>query len=176
VTLIRLVGHGVTFHALDVALGREALTRLAQGVAAMLSAFNPGRDPDGAGVAAILGAARDAGVRLIVVGGAGSPLLESGERLVDSPDFPPAWKAGALRTAALLERLYAEPEGLDWTFLSPAAQLFKGERTGRYRVGGDGLLRDAAGESRISLADYALALLDEAERPVHRRQRFSVAW
>lgn len=169
-------GNGVTWHALDVREGGAALTGLASGADAMLSAFNPGRDPDGRGTAAILAAARAAGVRLIVVGGAGSLLRETGERLVDGADFPPAWKAGALVTAALLEQLRAEPEGLDWSFVSPPARLFPGARTGRYRVGGDRLLLDAAGESRISLADYALAFLDEVERPAHPRRRFAVAW
>src|SRR5690606_476376 len=96
-------------------------------------------------------------------------------RLVDEPDFPAAWKDGALKTAAFLELLKTEPE-LNWTFLSPAAKLEPGEKTGRYRIGGDRLLTDAAGESRISTSDLAVALLDEMERPRHNRRRFTVAY
>ena len=95
--------------------------------------------------------------------------------MIDQPDFPAAWKAGALRTAAFLDQLRAETV-VDWVFVSPAAHLEPGERTGRYRVGSDRLMTDAAGESRISLQDYAAAMLDEAERPAHHRIRFSVAY
>jgi len=65
---------------------------------------------------------------------------------------------------------------VDWTYLSPPALLEPGERTGAYRLGGDELLTDARGRSAISMADLAVALLDEAERPRHRRARFTVAY
>lgn len=113
--------------------------------------------------------------RLLAVGGAGSLEIAPGRRLVDQPDFPAQWKEGSLRTAAFLDQLRGEGE-LDWVFVSPAAKLLPGERTGRYRVGGDQLIVDAAGESRISLEDYAVAMLDEAERPAHHRTRISVAY
>ena len=61
-------------------------------------------------------------------------------------------------------------------FLSPAANLQPGERTGQYRVGGDRLMVDDPHDSRISVEDYAVAMLDEAERPAHHRARFSVAY
>ncbi|WP_263263984.1 NAD(P)-dependent oxidoreductase [Pseudomonas sp. RIT-PI-S] len=142
----------------------------------VISAFNPGRDPNGSGPQAIIDGVKRADVpRLLVVGGAGTLKLASGERVVDQPDFPHEWKEGALRTAAFLDQLRLEPE-LDWVFLSPAAMLVPGERTGHYRLGQDELLLDAHGESRISLQDYALAMLDEAEHPRHHRQRFTVAY
>jgi putative NADH-flavin reductase len=87
----------------------------------------------------------------------------------------PAWKYGAQKTAAFLDALRVEPD-LDWTFVSPAAKLAPGERTGKYRIGGDQLLTDESGESHISLEDYAMAMLDEIEQPRHRRKRFAVAY
>ncbi len=94
---------------------------------------------------------------------------------MDQPDFPDEWKEGALRTSAFLDQLRTET-ALDWVFLSPAAMLVPGERTGRYRTGKDDLLTDDVGESCISLEDYAVAMLDEAERPQHHRERFTVAY
>jgi putative NADH-flavin reductase len=154
----------------------DALARALAGHDVVISAFNPGKDPDGSGVAAILAAVRQAKVdRLLVVGGAGTLEIAPGRRVVDEPDFPMEWKAGALKTAAFLDLLRGETE-IDWVFVSPAADLNPGERTGRYRVGGDHLMVDDTGKSRISLEDYSVALLDEAERPAHHRARMSVAY
>jgi putative NADH-flavin reductase len=153
-----------------------ALARVAVGHDLVISAFNPGLDAAGTGTLAILDGVKRAGVgRLLVVGGAGSLYLPSGQRVVDQPDFPAEWKEGALRTAAFLDQLREEKE-LDWVFLSPAAELVPGERTGQYRIGKDQLLTDAEGASRISLQDYAVAMLDEAEHPRHHRERFTVAY
>ena len=154
----------------------SALKAAISGHDVVVSAFNPGRDPDGVGRRSIIEAVKGSDVeRLVTVGGAGTLEVAPGGRLVDQPDFPPEWKDGSLRTADLLEDLRAEPE-LNWTFVSPAAHLEPGERTGRYRVGGDQLMTDAEGESRITIPDYAMALLDEVETPKHPRQRFSVAY
>ena len=154
----------------------DALAPAVAGHDAVISAFNPSRDPDGSGTRAIVAGVKRAGVkRLLVVGGAGSLLLPSGERVIDQPDFLAEWKKGATLTAAFLDHLREEQE-LDWVFLSPAAMLAPGERTGAYRVGKDHLLTNAGGESRISQEDYAAAMLDEAERPQHHRERFTVAY
>ncbi len=124
----------------------------------------------------MLASVKQAGVaRFLSVGGAGSLHLPSGERVIDQPDFPAEWKAGALLTIAFLDLLRTENE-LDWVFLSPSALLVPGERTGKYRVGKDNLLIDADGKSHISLEDYAVAMLDEAERPQHHRERFTVGY
>lgn len=142
----------------------------------VISAFNPGKDESGTGTRSIIDAVKASGVgRLLVVGGAGSLEVAPGKRVVDQPGFPEQWKAGALKTAAFLDELRGEAM-LDWVFVSPAAMLAPGERTGKYRVGGDQLLTDRDGESHISLEDYAVAMLDEAERPQHHRGRFSVAY
>jgi uncharacterized protein len=107
--------------------------------------------------------------RLLVVGGAGSLLVDGG-RLLDQPGFPEIYRAEALIAAEALEYLRGLGEGVDWTFFSPAPVIAPGERTGTYRAGTD----SPAGES-ISAEDYAVALLDELERPAHRRRRFTAA-
>ncbi|MBV9446783.1 MAG: NAD(P)H-binding protein [Streptosporangiaceae bacterium] len=107
--------------------------------------------------------------RLVVVGGAGS-LLADGKRLVDDPGFPEIYRAEALIVAEALDYLRGLGDVTDWTFLSPAPVIAPGERTGSYKIAAD----SPAGES-ISAEDYAVALLDEIERPAHRRRRFTVA-
>ncbi len=154
----------------------EALTALLERHDIVISAFNPGKDESGKGTRSIIESAKRSAVkRLLVVGGAGTLEVAPGKRLVDQPEFPSEWKAGALRTAAFLDQLRAEKE-LNWVFLSPAALIAPGERTGKYRVGGDQLLTAGDGHSRISTEDYAVAILDEAEQPKHTRTRFSVAY
>jgi putative NADH-flavin reductase len=142
----------------------------------VISAFNPGKDETEKGAAAIIEAVKSNGrMRLLVVGGAGSLETAPGKRLVDQPDFPAQWKAGALKTAAFLDALTHEPN-LNWTFVSPAAQLSPGPRTGSYRIGADQLLTDSKGESRISVEDFAVAMIDSVEKSTFLRQRFSVAY
>ncbi|TAA09696.1 NAD(P)-dependent oxidoreductase [Pseudoxanthomonas winnipegensis] len=113
--------------------------------------------------------------RLAVVGGAGSLEVAPGVRLVDTPEFPAAYKSEALPGATFLDELRGVKD-ITWTFLSPAAFFGPGERTGQFRLGGDAFLTDAKGESRISYEDYAVALLDEIESPKHSGQRFSVLY
>ena len=107
--------------------------------------------------------------RLIVVGGAGS-LLVDGKRLLDSPDFPEMYHAEALIGAQALEFVRGLDEGVDWTFFSPAPVIQPGERTGVFTVGGDSPVGDA-----ISAEDYAVAMVDEIEKPAYRRARFTAA-
>jgi putative NADH-flavin reductase len=125
--------------------------------------------------------AREKGVRLGVIGGAGSLLVaEGGPKLVDTPDFPKEFAEEPRVLDAVLQDLRAaQDEGLDWFFVSPAGgfgSYAPGERTGSYRVGGDVLLTDAEGNSYISGEDLAVALVDEIETPAHRRARFTVAY
>ncbi|UIF85025.1 NAD(P)-dependent oxidoreductase [Cupriavidus sp. UYPR2.512] len=124
----------------------------------------------------VTSAVRKAGVpRLLVVGGAGSLHVAPGAHLVDTPNFPEAYKAEALAGRDFLNALRSEQQ-IDWTFLSPSALFEPGERTGKFRIGGDNLLSDAAGKSWISMEDYAIAMLDEIETPAHSRQRFTVGY
>ena len=113
--------------------------------------------------------------RLMVVGGAGSLIAAPGVLLMNTPQFPADWKPIAHAHADALA-LYRAEKALDWSYLSPAALIEPGTRTGSYRVGGDTLLTDAAGNSRISMEDYAAAILDEVEKPKHSRARFTVAY
>jgi uncharacterized protein len=120
---------------------------------------------------------RQAGVRrLVVVGGAGSLEVAPGVALLDTPDFPEAYRQEAIEGRDSLDVYRSEAEGLDWTFLSPAIVIQPGERTGRYRTTGDQLLTDESGNSTISYEDYAVALLDELENPRHVGRRFGVAY
>ncbi|REF00853.1 NAD(P)-dependent oxidoreductase [Thermomonospora umbrina] len=138
----------------------------------------PGRERDLVTAAETLlaGAART-GVRLLLVGGAGSLVVPGtgGTTVVDDPRYmPPAHRDIAL---ACVEQhaVCLTATGADWSYLSPPALLQPGERSGVYRLGADELLVDAEGVSAISMEDLAVALLDEAERPAHRRARFTVA-
>lgn len=126
--------------------------------------------------AKLLAAVKRSGAkRFLVVGGAGSLETTPGQRLVDQPEFPAAYKPEALAAGSFLELLRRETE-LDWTFLSPSTYLHAGPKTGRFRLGSDALLVDAKGESHISIADYAIAFLDEVDRPQHSRTRFTVGY
>jgi putative NADH-flavin reductase len=113
--------------------------------------------------------------RLLVVGGAGSLEVAPGVQLVDAPDFPAAYKAESLAGRDFLNVLRGEHE-LAWTYLSPSALFVPGDRTGKFRVGKDQLLVDANGNSKISQEDFAIALIDELEKPQHIRERFTVGY
>jgi putative NADH-flavin reductase len=123
----------------------------------------------------LLEAIRASGVkRYISVGGAGSLEVAPGQLPVEQPDFPAAYKAEATSGLTNLQRL-REVKDLDWTFISPSAMFEPGERTGKFRLGGDQLLSNSDGSS-ISFEDYAVALVDELENPQHVRQRFTVGY
>jgi uncharacterized protein len=164
-----------------------SVARLAAGQDAVASAIGPRsgngedpEDPEDSLLAAARGLAeglRRAGVRrLMVVGGAGSLEIAPGKRLVDSPDFPAASKPTALAHAKALDDVYRGIDDLDWTYLSPAGLIGPGQRTGEFRVGGDQLLVDDSGQSRISIADYAIAFADELEDGEAFRRRITVAY
>ncbi len=128
------------------------------------------------GFQSIVAATRSAGVpRLLAVGGAGSLEVAPGVQLLDTPQFPAQWK-GTAEGARQALKLLRTQQDLDWTMLSPAAVIQPGTRTGSFRLGGDQLLVGASGKSEISVEDYAVAMLDEAERPAHRGKRFTVAY
>lgn len=159
----------------------KQLAALIAGHDVVISAFNGGwGDPDIynkhlAGSRAIAAAAKQAGVRLIVVGGAGSLLAPDGSKIVDSPDFPAAYKDGARAARDALAELRND-SGLDWSFVSPAAHIAPGERTGKFRIGGDEPVLDAKGESHVSVEDLAYAILDEAEKPKHTGKHFTLGY
>lgn len=121
-----------------------------------------------------------AGVRLGVLGGAGSSLVsEGGPRVMDGPDFPAFVLPEATIGANTLEALRRTPESLDWFVISPAASFGAhnpGETRGAYRTGGDVLVVAPDGTSTLSAGDLAIAFLDEVERPAHHRARFTVGY
>lgn len=119
-------------------------------------------------------------VRVGVIGGAGGSLIApGGERLVDQASFTEEYKPEALEAIGVLEDLQASDFGHDWFYVHPAGGFGvwnPGERTGSYRDGGDVLVVDADGESYISGADLAVAVVDEIETPKHSRERFAVGY
>jgi uncharacterized protein len=113
--------------------------------------------------------------RLLVVGGAGTLEVAPGVQLLDTPGFPEAYKPEALGGREFLNLLRAENE-LEWTFLCPSAEFTPGQRTGKFRLGKDKLLILPNGESKISMEDFAIAMIDELENPKHVRERFTVGY
>jgi putative NADH-flavin reductase len=109
------------------------------------------------------------------VGGAGTLEVAPGKALIDTPDFPEAYKREAAAGGKFLDALRSERE-IDWTCLSPSAEFVPGRRTGQFRLGDDRLLVDASGRSWISMEDFAIALVDELETPKHCRRRFTVGY
>ncbi len=174
--LVRLVKGDAT-KADDVA-------KVVKGADAVVSAISPRPNPRGlpapslaSNARALITGLRAAGVkRVLYVGGASSLEVAPGQALADLPDFPEIYRAEAREGREALAVWRGEAEGLDWTYLSPAAEVAPGDRTGNYRTTGDQLLVDAAGKSFISFEDYAVAVLDELERPQHIGRRFGVAY
>lgn len=150
-----------------------SVKEVASSVDVLVSAMGPSRtggDPQEFvdAVGTLIDAA--GGARLLVVGGAGS-LVVDGKRLVDDPEFPEIYRREALTVAGVLDTLRATPAEVDWTMLSPAQVIAPGERTEVFRLG----LDEPVGHE-ISAEDYAVALLDEIEKPAHPRRRFTLGY
>ncbi|GIL27291.1 NAD(P)-dependent oxidoreductase [Actinocatenispora comari] len=152
---------------------------LARGRDAVVGATRPAAGHEsrlGAAAHALLTGTAAGGSRLLLVGGAATLTVpDTGRLLLDDPRYLPA-DARAIAAACVDQLARCREHEGDWSYLSPPAQLDDGPRTGRYRIGADELVVDADGASRISAADLAVALLDEAERPAHRRRRFTVGY
>ncbi|MBS1799633.1 MAG: NAD(P)-dependent oxidoreductase [Acidobacteria bacterium] len=112
--------------------------------------------------------------RLLVVGGAGQLEVAPGVSLIKSGHLPEAYMPIAVSHEKAAEVL--KGSDINWTYLAPAAFFVPGERTGKFRLGTKELVTDAKGESKISFADYAIALVDEIEKPKHERALFSVGY
>jgi uncharacterized protein len=173
---VRLVKGDAT-NAADVA-------RVTRGVDAVVSAISPRPNARGlpapslaANSRALIKGLRDAKVkRVLYVGGAGSLEIAPGKALADSPGFPEAYRDEAREGREALDIWRNEAKGLDWTYLSPAAEIAPGNRTGKYRTTDETLLVDDKGKSFITFEDYAVAVLDELENPRHIAKRFGVAY
>lgn len=165
-------------------LNIEELTAALEGADAIVSAYNAGwtnpnlYDDFIAGSEAIQQAVKLSGVRrFIVIGGAGSLEIE-GNQLVDGPDFPADYKAGATAARDYLNRLKIEKD-LNWTFFSPAIEMHPGitsGRTGQYRLGLNNPVFDADGRSSLSVQDLAVVIVDELEQNNHPQQRFTAGY
>jgi len=177
-------GHRVTGVVRDPNNVQSPDARIVGGADAVVSAISPRPNPRGLpapklvdNARALIAGLRDADVkRVLFVGGAGSLEVAPGKALMDQPGFPDAYKAEATEGRDALTIWRNEADGLDWTYLSPAAEIAPGERTGKYRTTGDAFLADASGKSFITFEDYAVAVLDELENPKHVGERFGAAY
>jgi uncharacterized protein len=166
------------------ATSADSIAKIARGADAVVSAISPRPNARGLpapslsdNARALLKGLRSAGVkRVLYVGGASSLEVAPGKALADTPDFPEIYKQEAREGRDALAIFRNEAKGLDWTYLSPAAEIAPGKRTGKYRTTGDALLVDEKGKSFITFEDYAVAVLDELERPQHVGKRFGVAY
>lgn len=149
-----------------------SVAALVRGHDAVISSapFNPGSS------AKVLEVVRASGVRrYIAVGGAGSLKAADGKLVMDNPQIPAEWLPTIKEGSELLKLLRADQQ-LEWTFFSPAVFIGPGERTGKFRLGGDEVVTAADGKSSISYDDYAIALVDELEHPKHVRRRFTIGY
>ena len=164
----------------------DSIAAVARGADAVVSAISPRPNPRGLAApslvdnarALVSGLPRGGVSRVLVVGGAGSLEVAPGAQLVDQDGFPDLYRPEALDGRAALEiwRAQGTIAELAWTFLSPAVEIGPGQRTGRYRKTLDTVLWDAAGKSFITFEDFAVAILDELEKPEHVGRRFGVAY
>ena len=165
----------------------DAIAKIAKGKDAVISAYNPGWNNPQMGkindenYPKIVEAVKKAGVgRLLIVGGAGTLFVKPGVRVVDTGVIP-AEIIDAVRSLGNFYLHYLTKEhDLDWVFFSPAGafeEANKGQRTGKFRLGKDDLIVDpATGTSHISVQDYAVAMVDELEKPAHHKERFTIGY
>ncbi|HKD60445.1 MAG TPA: NAD(P)H-binding protein [Terracidiphilus sp.] len=149
------------------------------GADAVVSAYAPPQDDTDQIIGVTerqIEAVRKAGkiIRLIVVGGAGSLEVAPGVTVLQSGHLPKEWVPIATSHEKVLRIL--EKSDIDWTYFSPAGFFEPGQRTGKFRLGANELIADAQGNSSISMEDYAIALVDELEKPAHRRARFTIGY
>ncbi len=161
----------------------DEVYQLLNGSETVISAYNPGwQDPHiyddiVKGYQAIIEGSKRAGVkRLLITGGAGRLYIAPGIRLVDSGEIPPQLLNGVKGQVEVYTKLLLPEKEIDWVFLSPSAILVPGQRTGHFRIGKDDLITDENGESRISIEDFAVAMLNELETPKHHRQGSTVGY
>jgi uncharacterized protein len=168
---------GLTVKAGDLS-NVDAIAAVIAGADAVVSAYAPPPDDTDALIAVterqIAAVSKAGAVRLLVVGGAGLLEVSPGVTLIQSGYLPAEYLPIATSHEKALAVLRASK--INWTYLSPAAYFVPGERTGKFRLGTKELVADAKGESRISFADYAIALVDEIEKPAHERGSFSVGY
>ena len=166
------------------ATNADSVAKIARGADTVVSAISPRPNARGLpapslskNARALIQGLRAAGVkRVLYVGGASSLEVAPGKTLADTPDFPEIYREEAREGREALAIWRNEAKGLDWTYLSPAVEIAPGKRTGKYRTTDDKILFDDKGKSFITFEDYAVAVLDELERPQHIAKRFGVAY
>lgn len=160
------------------AVDPSSIAEAVKGHDAVISAYGPkfGEEEEllEAARALIEGVRRGGVRRLLIVGGAGSLITDSGDALMDTPEFPEELRTLA-KAHADAYGIYQESD-LEWSYLSPAAIIEPGRRSGQFRIGLDRLVTDESGSSRISVEDYAVAMLDELDDPQFIGTRFTVAY
>ncbi len=163
----------------------DAIANIAKGKDAVISAYNPGwTNPDikhliEVNYPKIVEAVKKSGVgRLHIVGGAGTLFVKPGLRFVDSGVLPAEIMDGVRPLGDFYLNGLTKEHNLDWVFFSPAGQFDeKGERTGKFRLGKDDLIIDpTTGSSHISVQDYAVAMVNELEKPAHHKERFTIGY
>ena len=122
-----------------------------------------------------IAAVREAGVpRLVMAGGCGSLWYSPGVTVIESGYWPE--KLIPIATSHVKAFAALRASDINWTYFSPPMQIEPGVRTGKFRLGGDDLIKDDQGKSRVSFEDYAVALVDELEKPAHERSRFTIGY
>ncbi len=159
------------------------LAKMLHDTSDLISAYNPGwgnpnmYEDTLKGYLSIIHAAKQAGVkRVLVVGGAGTLLVAPGTEVMDTGVLPEAIMPGVKSLAKIFKEHLIPEKELDWVFFSPAGTIEPGERTGVFRLGKNDLMVNDKGESRISVEDYAVAMIDELETPKHHQERFTIGY
>ena len=159
----------------------DVLIEASKGKDAVISAYNPGwKNPNIyeetlKNYPLIVDSVKKAGVeRLLIVGGAGTLFYAPGKMVMDADDVPAKLLPGIKSLGEFYLNTLRKENDINWIFLSPAANMTPGERTGKFRIGKDDLMVDVNGDSNISVEDYAVAMVDELEQKHHHKERFSI--
>lgn len=161
----------------------DVLIEASKGKDAVISAYNPGwKNPNIyeetlKNYPLIVDSVKKAGVeRLLIVGGAGTLFYAPGKMVMDADDVPAKLLPGIKSLGEFYLNTLRKENDIDWIFLSPAANMTPGERTGKFRIGKDDLVIDVNGDSNISVEDYAVAMVDELEQKHHHKERFTIGY
>lgn len=161
----------------------DVLIEASKGKDAVISAYNPGwKNPNIyeetlKNYPLIVDSMKKAGVeRLLIVGGAGTLFYAPGKMVMDADDVPAKLLPGIKSLGEFYLNTLRKENDIDWIFLSPAANMTPGERTGKFRIGKDDLVVGVNGDSNISVEDYAVAMVDELEQKHHHKERFTIGY
>lgn len=161
----------------------DTVAIICRGADAVISAYNPGwsnpyiYEETLTVYPAILEGVKKSGVkRFLMVGGAGYLFAAPGVRVVDTGVIPDSILGGVRSLGKFYLDTLLKEKNIDWVFFAPAGSLVPGSRTGKFRLGKHNLVVDTKGDSKISIEDYAMAMVDELEKPVHHCERFTIGY